>query len=340
MSAIDFFAARLTRSVAFAGFVGLLERFDAPRAGQLRVLTYHRVDEPEASPELDPSLISATPAAFERQMALLAARWHPVAIEEVRSALDGGPALPPRAVLVTFDDAYRDFAERAWPVLRKHGVPATQFVPTAFPDCPARAFWWDRLWHAFQTTRRRLPLQTPLGTLSLATADDRHAAVIRLRRHVPSLAHRSALELVDNLCRELDVAPLPGTVLGWSELRRLARDGLALGGHTHSHPLLSRVSPQEAEQEIAASFADLRREMGTPPAAFAYPGGATYAGAEHAVRSAGYSLAFGTRRGINRLVACDRLQLRRIHLSRGTTALAFRAKLLPALSRWKKPRPK
>jgi len=340
MSTIDYFAARVTRSLAFAGFVRLLERFDAPRAEQLRVLTYHRVDEPQANPVLDPALISARPAAFERQMALLAARWRPVALEDVCAALDGGPALPLRAVLTTFDDAYRDFAEQAWPVLRKYGIPATQFVATAFPDCPTRGYWWDRLWHAFQSTHRRLALETPVGTLSLSTASDRQVAMKRLRRYLPSLPHASAMHLMDDLCRQLEVAPPGAAVLGWNDLRQLMRDGLTLGGHTHSHPLLNRVAPHEAELEIAASFDDLRRETGRSPAAFAYPGGATYPGAHQAVRSAGFSIAFGTGRGINQLDACDRLQLCRTHLSQGTTPLAFRAKLLPAFSKWKKPRRK
>src|SRR5262249_48013373 len=40
--------------------------------------------------------------------------------------------LPTGAVLITFDDGYRDNLLNAAPVLRKHGYPAVQFVPIAY----------------------------------------------------------------------------------------------------------------------------------------------------------------------------------------------------------------
>ena len=45
--------------------------------------------------------------------------------------VDGAP-LPDGAVLITFDDGYRDNLENAAPVLHKHGYPAVQFVPLAY----------------------------------------------------------------------------------------------------------------------------------------------------------------------------------------------------------------
>ena len=44
----------------------------------------------------------------------------------------GGTPLPKGAVLITFDDGYRDNLERAAPVLQKHRYPAVQFVPLAY----------------------------------------------------------------------------------------------------------------------------------------------------------------------------------------------------------------
>jgi peptidoglycan/xylan/chitin deacetylase (PgdA/CDA1 family) len=47
--------------------------------------------------------------------------------------LDAAP-LPARAVLLTFDDGYRDNLENALPILRRHGYPAVLFVPIGFLD--------------------------------------------------------------------------------------------------------------------------------------------------------------------------------------------------------------
>ena len=42
--------------------------------------------------------------------------------------------LPEKAVLITFDDGYRDTLENALPVLQKHGYPAVIFVPVAYME--------------------------------------------------------------------------------------------------------------------------------------------------------------------------------------------------------------
>src|SRR2546421_516354 len=125
------------QSTAFSTFLALLERIGDPRPNVLRVLTYHRVDEPGARPKLNPGLISATPEVFDQEMSYLAANYHVVSMPELLQAYRTGTPLPPRAVLVTFDDAYCDFAEHAWPTLKRYRLPATLFVPTAYPDQPA-----------------------------------------------------------------------------------------------------------------------------------------------------------------------------------------------------------
>src|SRR5437763_5444031 len=92
-----------TRSVVFSTFLALLEQTDARHADLLRVLTYHRIDEPSTHPMLTPGLISATPEAFDLQMSYLAAHYHVVSMPELLDAYRSGAALPPRSVMVTFD---------------------------------------------------------------------------------------------------------------------------------------------------------------------------------------------------------------------------------------------
>src|SRR5262245_8441974 len=120
----------------------------------LRVLTYHRLAPPGADPELDPRNVSASPQAFERQMRWVRERFSVVGLERVVAAVEHGESLPARPLLVTFDDGYRDFLERAFPVLHGLGLPATLFVPTAFPDRPEHEFWCDRLYRAFTRTAK------------------------------------------------------------------------------------------------------------------------------------------------------------------------------------------
>ena len=88
------------QSEAFEKFVSLAEHVDGQRSGLLRVLTYHRVDEPAARPWLDPSLISATPEVFDEQMRYLSKNYNLVTITDILSALEtrNSKDLPARAV--------------------------------------------------------------------------------------------------------------------------------------------------------------------------------------------------------------------------------------------------
>ncbi|MGI9103754.1 MAG: polysaccharide deacetylase family protein [Terriglobales bacterium] len=94
----------------------------------MAALLYHNVGA--QLPGTYPSL--TVPAArFSRQMEALARRGYTgiSARDWLRAAQDG--ALPPRSVILTFDDGYQELAQHAFPVLQKHGFTATVFVVTA-----------------------------------------------------------------------------------------------------------------------------------------------------------------------------------------------------------------
>ncbi len=321
----------------FARFLSLAERVADRRPNLLRVLTYHRVDEPDARPALYPGLISATPKEFELQAGYLAANCHVVSMPEVLETCASGTALPSRAVLLTFDDAYRDFAEHAWPILKRYRLPATLFVPTAFPDQPGRIFWWDRLHQAVNNFVGRQDLNTPLGRLPLMTADQRGQAFVRLKKYAQRLPHHETMALVARICDDLGAALPTPAVLGWDVLRQLAREGVTLAAHTCTHPLLNRLSLGEARAEALGSLCDLEREIGRALPVLAYPGGEYNHQLVRVLARAGFVLAFTTVRGINDLRVADRLRLRRINVGRHTNLAVLRAQLLPwsvHLNRW------
>lgn len=100
----------------------------AGRRAGLLVLTYHLVGAGTRSPvDLDPGL-------FRAQLEELRALAVPVDLRTALRALgEPDPGGPPR-VLVTFDDAYANFHERAWPVLEALSIPSVLYVPTGFVE--------------------------------------------------------------------------------------------------------------------------------------------------------------------------------------------------------------
>lgn len=318
------------KSPAFDRFVQLLESMDARQPGFLRVLTYHRIDEPTRRPWLDPGLISASPRDFEAQMAYLASHYEVITLYDALTAIksQNPKYMPSRAVLVTFDDGYEDFEERAWPVLKRYQIPATLFVPTAYPDHPEYIFWWDDLYHALHSTDQQDYLDTPIGRFSLAHPASRHQAHQRLKNYLKTLEHEKTIQIVREIGNKLGVQAAANSVLRWNSLRRLSREGLTIGAHTQTHPLLNRISLEEAREEILGSFDDIRREIGFVLPIFAYPSGEISQDVVNLLEREGVSLAFTTKRGINHITNMNALKIQRINVGGQTSLPILRAQLL------------
>lgn len=95
------------------------------------VLTYHHIDE-----ELK-SNATITPALFEQHMKKLKEnKYNVISMDEFIAFMKGNKSVPPNAVLLTFDDGYKSFYQKGYPVLRKYGYPATNFIIVKATDTP------------------------------------------------------------------------------------------------------------------------------------------------------------------------------------------------------------
>jgi len=277
------------------------------RRGALVTLTYHRL-RVEGNDDLHPGLATVDPELFARQMAEVARRWNPVSLSQVLDATRGGSALPPRSVLVTFDDGYRDFGEVAWPVMADLGIRPVLFVATGHASDPSRWFWWDRL-------HRALGDRSESRFRSLAT-------------QVKALGHAEAMALVDDIERSSGMGPPRRRVVhNWSELVWLEAQGVDIAPHTVSHPLLHRSPASLAAEELRGSWAEVRRNLGRSLPVFAYPDGGFDAAVLALVEATGFELAFTTVRGGGRPGWGDPLTVPRVNVGRRTDLSLLRAQL-------------
>jgi biofilm PGA synthesis lipoprotein PgaB len=113
----------------------------APAAEHAVILQYHHVAEDT------PAITSTRPGVFADQLAYLAGHGFRVApLGPTLQALREGRALPDSTVCLTFDDAWDNVADRAWPMLRKRGWTCTVFVATGEVDAGAgRLLSWERM---------------------------------------------------------------------------------------------------------------------------------------------------------------------------------------------------
>lgn len=97
---------------------------EAERAAGIPVLMYHSVGtEPDNDAVISPELFTAHMEYLQQH------GFTPLAAEELEAYLAGTLKLPPRPVVITFDDGYRDTYEVALPVLKRLGLKSILFIP-------------------------------------------------------------------------------------------------------------------------------------------------------------------------------------------------------------------
>ncbi|MCZ8523178.1 MULTISPECIES: polysaccharide deacetylase family protein [Paenibacillus] len=123
-------ACLLLAVMLYSGYDTLFPRSAPTYQDQVAVLMYHHVHDTD----LSSSTVST--ALFREQLSYLQSRgYHFISLSEFKKFRAGGP-VPPKAVLVTFDDGYKSFHDYAYPVLRELDVPAVNFIISKDLDAP------------------------------------------------------------------------------------------------------------------------------------------------------------------------------------------------------------
>jgi peptidoglycan/xylan/chitin deacetylase (PgdA/CDA1 family) len=158
----------------------------------LRVLMYHKINDVAENP------LSVPVGLFDEQMGLLRDLGYAVVdLEQVLDHYTTGTQLPPRAVLITFDDGYRDNLENAMDVLGRHGYPAVLFLPIGDLDTTLPLPHEERLAQRGIVNR----------TIDWSDLPDIERGGIRVEAH--GISHRPLADLeVDEAAREIVLAKL------------------------------------------------------------------------------------------------------------------------------------
>lgn len=270
---------------------------------RLSVLIFHRV-----LPEPDPLFPGEMHAArFDAVCGWVRGWFNVLPLDEAARRLAEG-TLPARAMAITFDDGYADNQQVAAPILRRHGLTATFFVATGFID--GGRMWNDTVIESIRrTTAGRIDLSDiegleSLGALPLTRATDRRAAIDAVIGRVKYFEPAQRAVAVGGVARA-GGAELPDNLMMSSQqVRDLHRQGQRIGAHTVHHPILARIAPAEARDEILRSKRTLEALLDGPVDLFAYPNGKPgqdYA-PEHAelVRDLGFKAAVSTAWGAAR----------------------------------------
>ena len=236
--------------------------------GRLSILIFHRVlsgPDPFLPEEIDAR-------RFTEQMELLGSAFNVLPLGEAVERLAQG-GLPPRAASVTFDDGYADNHDVALPILRRLGIPATFFIASGYLE--GRCMWNDTVIEAVrQAQGAKLDLaHLGLGAHPIGSIEARRAAMHALLKDIKYRPSDQRAGIAQGVAVTARAGSAANVMMSHSQVRALHSAGMEIGGHTVTHPILARLSPTEAEREMADGKAQLEAIIGGWVRLFAYPNG-------------------------------------------------------------------
>jgi peptidoglycan/xylan/chitin deacetylase (PgdA/CDA1 family) len=247
-----------------AGGAGVVLRFE--RVRPRRPVRF----QPLRSHEITPKFLDRTIRALQRW------KYDIVSMDEVcRRAVT--LATRKRFVGLTFDGGYKDLITSAYPVLLKHGVPFTVYVPTAFPDGVGEA-WWLALEEVIaRENRLSLMMDRKERRFNIGDTSEKYELYDFLAGWMRSLTPPDLSVAIKDLCTRysVDLAALSRDAsMNWDDLTRLAADpNVTFGSATVNYPVLSNLRDAAALREITMGRAVAQAAFHRDVRHFAYPFG-------------------------------------------------------------------
>jgi peptidoglycan/xylan/chitin deacetylase (PgdA/CDA1 family) len=245
------------------------------------------------------------------------------------------------AMVITFDDGYSNVYTEAFPVLRELGFPFCVFMTTGNIDTDA-VLWTDILPHAiFTTEEATLPEGILDHDLPLRTDAEKHRAVAELKNLLKQKPLEEVNDIIDSICERLRVPRQTRELQKFStltsqQIKEMSDSGVVFGGHTVTHPILSRESVNRIQEEVVGCKEALERITGKTVRYFAYPNGTRddfNQTVKDELRRAGYVAAFTTIAGLY-YEGDDLSEVKRIGVANRWTYWELEARASGLLSHW------
>jgi peptidoglycan/xylan/chitin deacetylase (PgdA/CDA1 family) len=222
-----------------------------------------------------------SPSTLQEHIRFFKNYFEIVAVDQIENFVEErnyGKSQKPRCVL-SFDDGWLDFYTHAWPVLKEEGVPAVVYLPTNLIGTE-KNFWTDRLaWilekSGANTFVEHLGDKVKRESFDRIISSQRQLAqAIELLKAYP---YQQIEDLLDTCEKKIGITQdlQDRTFMNWEEVRELFDTGMiSFGSHTVNHAILTILSTDEVQAELALSRKKLLSErVVKDDISFCYPNG-------------------------------------------------------------------
>jgi len=271
-----------------SGCMGLVHRWRNRHA--LTVVMFHRV-MPTLSVSADPEWSMQT-GTFRQCLDFFKKHYHVITLDQLNDALNSAQKLPPRSLLITFDDGWADTALYAQPILETYRLSGTVFIAGSVINRPA-PFWQEAVYSALtsgsvQALNQSL-LANGLAPVSMDFQTPDEAAIRSVIRQLETCDPERLQRLATQLHAQ---SGEPAAMLSAHQLIELAVTQ-QIGSHGYTHQPLTKVADPGlevtmAQQTLTSCLNDRRIQ------AMSFPHGSYDDRVVKACRAADYRLLFSS----------------------------------------------
>lgn len=207
---------------------------------------------------------------------------HPLTMTECVECLKNKNAFPKKSFVITFDDGFENNYSVAAPILENLKIPSIIYITTKFLDNNLMS-WVDQIDYAIDATvKKSIKLSFFKNEISILTYLEKITFLKNIR--IFAKETKEFFENKEKYIKEIFAAcDVHYTVsnnseidlkMNWNQLRSLSSSPFfEIGGHTHTHPIMSFLSEDECEKEVDVCLDRLQTETNTKTQHFSYPEG-------------------------------------------------------------------
>jgi peptidoglycan/xylan/chitin deacetylase (PgdA/CDA1 family) len=245
------------------------------------ILLYHRIVDNSSKYLNKGAVVHHHINDFKQEIPYFKRNFQILSMDEVVNHIKSGMGFRRPSIAITFDDGYLDNYTLAYPVLKKHGVPATLYLTTSLVGTMER-IWTEQIGLAFlETPKGCFNFSALIGdeTVPIKTKEEKEKANSKVSEALKLRPDDERRELIQQLFEKLGVNEESGRhfwermMLNWDEIQEMRKDGITIGSHSHTHPILSRMPIQKAKDEILNSKRIAEKNVDVEVKHFSFPNG-------------------------------------------------------------------
>jgi len=208
--------------------------------------------------------------------------------------------LKKKSILITFDDGYFNNYSVAFPILKKHNIPATIFPVTGLIDS-AEMTWYDAIDLSEQTAKKN-NLLDKIKSLALecGMSDQPKFTFHQLKKFLKTQSTERKSDFLFRYGRMLNLDEIKSStnpeywkILSSSQMKEMHdSDLITFGSHTVNHPNLDTLESGEMSNELRDSKLRIETILGEQIDSIAFPDGAYNDQVKEKARELGYNTLF------------------------------------------------